>query len=129
MVKYSNEELFRMVSLLKGCIRSVKDDTPKITYDDNLSYEEKLQKLEAIENECVEKTLNFRDVNKDFISGMHNLLLSYKIGTNGRESAYRNFISQFVDENESIDSTIDLVNHELIGEYDHAIRKHKFIIK
>lgn len=54
MDKFSYDEAFRMVSLFKGQIRSVKDETPQIMEDNSLTYDEKLIELRKIEIECID---------------------------------------------------------------------------
>lgn len=49
------------------------------------------------------------------------------MGTNGREQAYRNFITQYV--NGNVEELIQFMNRELLGEYDHAIRRHQVLIE
>lgn len=61
------------------------------------------------------------------LSNLHRLLSSYKQSDVDRRRAYRNFLSEYV--NGSIEKTFDLMNTELLGEYDHAIRRHKVLIQ
>lgn len=128
MVKFSSSEAYDMVSLFKGCIREIaKDETPKIMQDKTLTYDEKYKKIIEIENECIDRTAKFEVVNEDFILNLHKLLSSYKQGDIDRRRAYRNFLSEYV--NGSIEKPFDLMNTELLGEYDHAIRRHKVLIQ
>ncbi|UZW86869.1 hypothetical protein LE164_12790 (plasmid) [Staphylococcus lugdunensis] len=124
---FSEEETFRRISLFKGEFRSVKNETPEIMKDNALNYQEKRQKLINIENQCVKNVLRYSEIDKDFIYGLKNLLISYKVGTNGREQAYRNFIAQYVNGNE--EELVQFMTQELLGEYDHAIRRHRVLIE
>ncbi|HCD4709551.1 TPA: hypothetical protein NBR53_002803, partial [Staphylococcus aureus] len=80
-----------------------------------------------IENKCVKNVFRYSEINKDFVYGLSSLLISYKVGTNGREQAYRNFITQYV--NGNVEELIQFMNRELLGEYDHAIRRHQVLIE
>ncbi|MDW4330450.1 MULTISPECIES: hypothetical protein [Staphylococcus] len=128
MTKISSSEAYDMVSLFKGLIREIaKDETPKIMQDKTLTYDEKYKKIIEIENECIDRTAKFEDVNEDFILNLHKLLSSYKQGDIDRRRAYRNFLSEYI--NGSIEKTFDLMDTELLEEYDHAIKRHKFLIQ
>jgi hypothetical protein len=128
MTKISSSEAYDMVSLFKGLIREIaKDETPKIMQDKTLTYDEKYKKISEIENECINRTAKFEVVNEEFVLNLHRLLSSYKQGDVDRRRAYRNFLSEYV--SGSIKKTFDLMNTELLGEYDHAIRRHKVLIQ
>lgn len=128
MVKFSSSEAYDMVSLFKGRIREIaKDETPKIMQDKTLTNEEKYKKISEIENECINRTANFEVVNEEFVLNLHKLLSSYKKGDVDRRQAYRNFLSEYV--NGSIEKPFDLMNTELLGEYDHSIRRYKVMLE
>ncbi|MGC9678468.1 hypothetical protein ACOP1M_12775 [Staphylococcus warneri] len=126
-MKFNKEEAFRMISLLKSEFRGVRNKTPEIMKNDSLNYQQKRQKLDNIENKCVKNVLRYSEINKDFIYGLSSLLISYKVDTNGREQAYRNFITQYV--NGNVEELIQFMNRELLCEYDHAIRHHRVFIE
>ncbi|WP_225995485.1 hypothetical protein [Staphylococcus argenteus] len=90
-MKLNEKEAFRMISLLKNEFRGVRNKTPEIMKDDTLNYQQKKQQLDDIENKCVKNVFRYSEINKDFVYGLSSLLISYKVGTNGREQAYRNF--------------------------------------
>ncbi|WP_289415216.1 hypothetical protein [Staphylococcus warneri] len=123
----SEKKAFRMISLFKGEFRSVKDKTSNIMKNDYLNYQQKRQQLDNIENECVENVLRYPEIDKDFIYDLKNLLVSYKVGANGREQAYRNFIGGYV--NGNIEELVQFMTQELLGEYEHAIRRHRAFIE
>ena len=128
MTKISSSEAYDMVSLFKGLIREIaKDETPKIMQDKTLTYDEKYKKISEIENECINRTAKFEVVNEEFVLNLHRMFSSYKQGAVDRRRAYRNFLSEYV--SGSIEKTFDLMNTELLGEYDHAIRRHKVLIQ
>ncbi|MDQ7158096.1 hypothetical protein [Staphylococcus warneri] len=95
--------------------------------NDYLNYQQKRQQLDNIENECVENVLRYPEIDKDFIYDLKNLLVSYKVGANGREQAYRNFIGGYV--NGNIEELVQFMTQELLGEYEHAIRRHRAFIE
>lgn len=126
-MKLNEKEAFRMISLLKNEFRGVRNKTPEIMKDDTLNYQQKKQQLDDIENKCVKNVFRYSEINKDFVYGLSSLLISYKVGTNGREQAYRNFITQYV--NGNVEELIQFMNRELLGEYDHTIRRHQVLIE
>lgn len=124
---FSYDEAFRMISLFKGQIRNVKEDTSQIMSDRSLTNDEKYKKICDIERDCIDKTIVYMDVSSEFIIDLHKLLTTYKVGDVGRESAYRKFLTQHV--NGNIEDIVGFMNSELLGEYDHAIRRHKVLIQ
>ncbi|MCG1301841.1 hypothetical protein K4T52_10895 [Staphylococcus epidermidis] len=126
MNKLSNKEALRMTSLLKSSFRFVRHETNYLKNDMSISPQEKYQKLERLEQECVEKTLSHTDIDKEFILNLHDLLISYKSGSYDRNSAYRNFLSKYVDGN--IENLIAFINSNLLPEYEYSITHPKYII-
>lgn len=127
MVKFTKDEGFRMVSLFKGQIRSVKEDTSQIMSDRSLTNDEKYNEICDIERDCIDRTIAYMDVSSEFIIDLHKLLSTYKVGDVDRESAYRTFLTQHV--NGNIEDIVEFMNSELLGEYDRAIRRHKVLIQ
>lgn len=126
MNKLSNKEAFRMTSLLKSSFRFIGHETNNLKNDMSISPQEKYQKLERLEQECVEKTLSYTDIDKEFILNLHDLLISYKSVSYDHNFAYRNFLSKYVDGN--IENIIAFINSDLLPEYEHAITHPKYII-
>ena len=126
MNKLSNKEAFRMTSLLKSSFRFIGHETNNLKNDMSISPQEKYQKLERLEQECVEKTLSYTDIDKEFILNLHDLLISYKSVSYDHNIAYRNFLSKYVDGN--IENIIAFINSDLLPEYEHAITHPKYII-
>ena len=60
-----------------------------------------------------QNVFRYSEINKDLLYGLSSLLISYKVGTNGREQAYRNFITQYV--NGNVEELIQFMNRELLG--------------
>lgn len=122
----SEKEAFDMISTLKTSFRSVRRTTNNLKNDDSLSYPEKYEQIEIIEQSCVENTLNMSNMNKEFIVGIHELLISYQSASIGSSEAYREFLSKYVRGN--IEKLVHFMNTVLYPEYDYAIKHPKTII-
>lgn len=119
MKKLSNDDAFRMISLLKGNFRSVRHKTKKLENDITLSYEDKYTKLKDIEKQCVQDMMKYPDIDKDFIIELHNLLI---VNTNNlfyREVNCKNLLYKYV--NGNIEELFHFMNNSLFGEYERAI--------
>lgn len=122
----SYNEAFRMISLLKGEFRTVRFDTNELESANTLTHEEKYEKLKEIEKRCVQNTMKYTDVDEDFISELHNLLIDNTNNLTDREVDIKNLLYKYVDGN--IDRLFHFMNRELFGEYERAINHPKFII-
>jgi|SRR5699024_808708 len=126
MTKLNNSTAFRMISLLENSFRFAKYETHKLKNDKILTPREKYDKINSIEKNCVEDTLKHPKVDKDFIFGLHALLITYKSGDPQRRIAFKTFLAE--NAVGDIEYLFNFMNSELYGEYEQAISHPRFII-
>lgn len=125
MSEMTYDEVFRMISLLKGEFRNVKEDTKPLKNEPTVSPQEKMDKLIKIEDQCIQNTSKYPDIDKGFLLDIHQLLLNNNEAYRG-DSYYLDFLRKYTDER--LQDILSFIKSELLGEYQHAIRKPKQII-
>lgn len=127
IAKFNSDETKTMISLFKSTFRSVRRKTHEIKNDESLSYLERLEEVNKIERECVEKAIKKPNMNEEFILELHRLLTSFKENENDqRIAAYRELLSKYV--YDDISEPLHFMDRLLFVEYKFAIIDPKYII-
>lgn len=127
IAKFNSDETKTMISLFKTTFRSVRHKTHEIENDESLSYLERLEEVNKIERECVEKAIKKPNMNEEFILELHRLLTSFKENENDqRIAAYRELLSKYV--YDDISEPLHFMDRLLFVEYKFAIIDPKYII-
>lgn len=127
IAKFNSDETKTMISLFKSTFRSVRHKTHEIKNDESLSYLERLEEVNKIERECVEKAIKKPNMNEEFILELHRLLTSFKENENDqRIAAYRELLSKYV--YDDISEPLHFMDRLLFVEYKFAIIDPKYII-
>lgn len=127
IAKFNSDETKTMISLFKSTFRSVRHKTHEIKNDESLSYLERLEEVNKIERECVEKAIKKPNMNEEFILELHRLLTSFKENENDqRIAAYRELLSKYV--YDDISEPLHFMDSLLFVEYKFAIIDPKYII-
>lgn len=127
IAKFNSDETKTMISLFKTTFRSVRHKTHEIKNDETLSYLERLEEVNKIEQECVEKAIKMPNMNEEFILEVHRLLTSFKENENDqRIAAYRELLSKYV--YDDIGKPLHFMDRLLFVEYQFAILDPKNII-